>query len=602
LIQQGDALSADKPEQALTNYTSAQTALQRFQRIYPGWNPRIVNFRLNYLESKITIIAAKVPGATVPAPVVPAPPPPTQTERVPVTITVPPAPPAQAPPVVQPPAVPPPPSISVEIQNQLNELQNQLKQLQNEKFSLEAKLREALAARPASADPRELALAQEKIRSMQKENDLLQVSLEQERTKVQSLSSTATLDQVKKELTETKRLLAEQTDRATKLAQENEFLQTRVKTLTTADENLASLRSENEVLKKLIETKPAAPATPPPAPNPDVARQLAEAQARIAALESDKEIWRLEKIALQNRVKQLAAQPAVAATPVWSEEPARVKQLERERDDLQKKLDAAQKELYGRNAKATSARVDQLAGQLENLRARLEVFESKPVPYSTEELALFKKPDVQVTDPRAGKKSVKELPAGTVELVASAHQDFAAGKFNQAEEKYLQVLRHDDKNVNTLANLAAIQLELNHFDEAEKHIKAALAVAPNDAYSLSILGNLKFRQEKYDDALDALSRAAKSDPQNAEVQNFLGLTLSQKGLRGAAETAFRKAIILNPNYAAAQNNLAVFYLTQKPPSLELARWHYAKAIAAGFPHNPEMEKMLEEKNAAEPSP
>jgi Tfp pilus assembly protein PilF len=63
-------------------------------------------------------------------------------------------------------------------------------------------------------------------------------------------------------------------------------------------------------------------------------------------------------------------------------------------------------------------------------------------------------------------------------------------------------------------------------------------------------------------------------------------------MRSAAETAFRKAILLNPNYAGAQNNLAVFYLTQQPPSVELARWHYDKAIAAGFPRNPEMEKML----------
>jgi Flp pilus assembly protein TadD len=130
-------------------------------------------------------------------------------------------------------------------------------------------------------------------------------------------------------------------------------------------------------------------------------------------------------------------------------------------------------------------------------------------------------------------------------------------------------------------------------------VKAALATVPDDAYSLSILGNLKFRQGKYDDALDALSRAAKADPQSAEIQNFLGLTLSQKGMRSAAETAFRKAVILNPNYGGAQNNLAVFYLTQKPPSVELARWHYEKAITAGFPRNPEMEKLLNEKKTAD---
>ena len=66
-------------------------------------------------------------------------------------------------------------------------------------------------------------------------------------------------------------------------------------------------------------------------------------------------------------------------------------------------------------------------------------------------------------------------------------------------------------------------------------------------------------------------------------------------MRNAAETAFRKAILLNPNYAGAQNNLAVFYLTQQPPSVELARWHYEKAVAGGLPRNPDLEKMLDEK-------
>jgi tetratricopeptide (TPR) repeat protein len=330
-------------------------------------------------------------------------------------------------------------------------------------------------------------------------------------------------------------------------------------------------------------------------PESDLSRQLADARSRIASLESDQEVWRLEKLALQNRVKQLSSQTStVAATSVWTGDSEHVKQLERERDDLQNKLDAAQKELYGRNSRVIATQVDQLAEELETLRARLDVYESKAVPYSPEELALFRKPEVGVIDPHQGEKSVHELPPGTVELVAAAQRDFSERSYEQAEQKYLEVLKHDSKNVNTLANLAAIQIEMGHYQDAEKNLKVALASTPDDAFSLSILGNLKFRQSKYDDALNALSRAAKLDPQNAEVQNFLGLTLSEKGMRSAAETAFRKAVILNPNYGGAQNNLAVFYLTQNPPSVELARWHYQKAVATGFPRNPDLEKLLNE--------
>jgi hypothetical protein len=50
---------------------------------------------------------------------------------------------------------------------------------------------------------------------------------------------------------------------------------------------------------------------------------------------------------------------------------------------------------------------------------------------------------------------------------------------------------------------------------------------------------------------------------------------------------------LDPAYPNAHNNLAVMYLTQRPPLVELARWHYQKALAGGFPRNPDLEKMIE---------
>src|SRR6185436_18506894 len=67
LIQEGDSLSADQPARALAVYQGAQTALQKFQRMYPGWNDKIVNFRMNYLASKITILSAKASPAAPPA-------------------------------------------------------------------------------------------------------------------------------------------------------------------------------------------------------------------------------------------------------------------------------------------------------------------------------------------------------------------------------------------------------------------------------------------------------------------------------------------------------------------------------------------------------
>ena len=650
LIQEADKLVNDlQPSDALPKYLEARTALQRFQRGYPQWNPKVIDFRLSNLAAKITALSGKPPASTAPAPAA-------ETPTTPAPVA--PAPAPASPSSAATNAAPAPSAGPAEVtkptpsdwEAQIAGLRDQGRQLQADKAVLEAKLKEALSVQPAAADPRELARAEEKIRNLQKENDLLKVSLDQAKVKPGTAPDTKALDEARQVLADADRKLAEQTKTANALAlekaalqakldhlaanpsntaeleaskqalqdanlkladqsklasgltQEKEALQARLKTLGADAEASAALLAENQLLKKQLADLKAAP------PSEDKAeqarRQLAQAQTQIAALQSDKEMLRLEKSALENRIKQMSASsPANAGAPVSSRaaDAARIKQLQKERDDLQKQLAAANKEPSRRKGKATTARVAELDGQLAKLRARLEVYEARQVPYTAEELALFKLPETKLAqaERKGGKKSVNDLPPGTVSMVVEAQRLYADRQLDKAEEKYIQVLQQDNKNVPTLANLAAIQLDQGHLETAEINIKQALGLAPDDPYSLFVLGRLRFMQKKYDDAVDALSRAAKLDPQDAQIQNFLGLALSEKGLRGPAETAFRKAIQLDPGYASAHANLAVAYITQQQPLVELARWHYQKALAAGLPGNPELEKMLDAKKAAE---
>src|SRR5581483_1881136 len=137
----------------------------------------------------------------------------------------------------------------------------------------------------------------------------------------------------------------------------------------------------------------------------DLNRQLQEVQSQVAALQSDKDILRLEKTALENRVRQLSSAGAAAATapapalasstPMTDSVTAdKIRQLEAQRDELQKSLDAAMKDIHGRKkGRETASRIDDMTRQLAALRARLEVFETRQIPYTTEELALFNKPE-----------------------------------------------------------------------------------------------------------------------------------------------------------------------------------------------------------------
>ncbi|MFT6618756.1 MAG: Flp pilus assembly protein TadD, partial [Limisphaerales bacterium] len=169
---------------------------------------------------------------------------------------------------------------------------------------------------------------------------------------------------------------------------------------------------------------------------------------------------------------------------------------------------------------------------------------------------------------------------------------YEARRYDEAESKYKEILTLEQSNVYTLANLAAAQMELNKLSEAEANLSKALSIHGDDAFSLSLFGLVKFRQGDFDAALDMLSRSAVLNPDNAQTQNYLGLALSHKGMRIAAEAAFRKAVKLAPGYSVAHYNLAVFYATANTPSPELAKWHYQKARAAGHPKSDELENML----------
>jgi tetratricopeptide (TPR) repeat protein len=490
LIQEADSLSSAQPSQALLKYREAQQGLDRLRKGSPDWNPGAVAFRMRYVATKIAALAPSTPAPAAP-------------EGKATNQSA-------------------PPASAQELDQQLGAAREQIRMLATEKSNLEAKLKEALALQPAEVDPRELTRAQDKIKALQKENDLLKVSLESEKGKIPSAR----------------------------------------------------------------ETKPVEPAAPGVA---DLNRQLAQQKELNSQLT-------LEKSVLESKIKQLSDASTAntkTASPVPDLTP-QVKQLQRERDDLQKQLQDANKELGARKTKAGTKKVKDLEGEVTGLRARLAALEATKVPYSAEELALFKAPDTQLATPETTAPiKPREFPPGSAAMVSQAQTYFAAQQFDKAEATYREVLKLDDKNVPALANLASIQLEEKHFDDADATLKEALAVAPDDPHTLYVLGLLRFRQEKYDQAVDALSLSVKMDPKRAEAQSYLGLALSERGLRAPAEAALRKAIELQPNYARAHYNLAVFYLTQQPKYPALARWHYQKALSAGFPRSAEFEKLLE---------
>ena len=556
VVQQAENLAGTgEPRQALAKLTEAQAQLQQFQKLYPAWNPGIINYRLDDLTKKIAGLKAQLAAASAPVPTA-------------ATVTG-----------VTPEAA----KLAADVER----LRSELAAVQSENQTLQAKLKEALSSQPATIDAGELAKAQEQIRSLMKENDLLKASEPAAPGKTGGAGTNA-ISQLRQQLAGAFKKYSDERARTEKLVAENAALQKDLKRAGGQDATAVDLlHSENDRLKAQLAALQSAGNDAAAAK--ELAAKLMAARTQIASLQTEVKVTNLEKGALENKVQQLSAEVAKLRAENFE---GRIRDLTEQRDALAKQIAASTKT----SRKDADAQLAALNNEMQALRARLAVDEAKTLPYSPDELALFRQ-TVPRPNPEPIKRSIHELPNGTAELVVSAQQHFAKREFNAAETDYQKILERDQNNGLALANLATIELQEDKLDDAEKHLNAAIAQSPDDAYNLSTLGYLKFRQAKYDEALDVLSRAVKIDPNNPEIQNYLGVTLSHKGLRVQAETALRKAIQLNPLYAPAHNNLAVVYLNQTPPSPLLARWHYQKAIASGQPRNADLEKLLADKGA-----
>ena len=335
-------------------------------------------------------------------------------------------------------------------------------------------------------------------------------------------------------------------------------------------------------------------------PSPVDPRELARAEAKVRQLEKERDLMAAAVEQSRSSAAPVASQAGAARSEVVALKQT-ISGLEASNRVLREEQTAMERRLLqlvkGR-APSDSPGNAELGKQLEAARAKLQVLEANQIPYSAEELALFKQEPTKVgaeltNAPPAGGRG-KRIPPGAGPLVAEALRAIDGGRFAEAEQKYRDVLRQDEQNMYILANLAAVQMDQEKIADAEATLQKALAIEPNDAPSLYLMGNIKLRQEKLAEAFEALSLSAKLDPEKPQTQYFLGKTLVQKGDRGPAEIALRKAIQLKPDWGEPHSLLAVLYATQKPAFRELAQYHYSKAIKGGVPRNTELEKLMEQ--------
>jgi Flp pilus assembly protein TadD len=266
--------------------------------------------------------------------------------------------------------------------------------------------------------------------------------------------------------------------------------------------------------------------------------------------------------------------------------------------------------------KLALAELDTLKVRSNLLNKEIEFLAQPVTKLTEEELALFRKPVVSVSNENAGgvkmnfvfeKKSTADtgelnatvsatpnpLPSELQDVAIAAQKNLRQRKYRTAEKQYQTILDKNPNNVDALSNLGVVYFRTGKIGTAESTLKKALAIAPNDASVLTTLGIVHYRQSKFDEALSELRKAIEINPNSATAHNYLGITASQKGRQQEAEKEMLQAIAKDPDYAEAHFNLAVILITTQPPSRELAREHYARATALGTQPSPSLEKLLQ---------
>ncbi len=253
----------------------------------------------------------------------------------------------------------------------------------------------------------------------------------------------------------------------------------------------------------------------------------------------------------------------------------------------------------------------------EVIAQQLAVLGAPVLHLTPEERSLFKDPvallteanpqslEVTVAISKPGAEEVKakrilqepaeseSLPDEVRELVGQAKKLFEVKNYIEAEKIYQKIVEKIPNSYFVLSNLGAVQIEGGKLSAAEVALKKAVEINGGDSYAYTNLGIAYSRQGKFGEAIGALQKAIASDEEDAVARNYLGACLGQREQWNEAETQLKRAIELKPEYPDAHFNLAVLYATTQPPSLQLAKEHYAKATALGAAPDALLERLIQ---------
>ena len=148
------------------------------------------------------------------------------------------------------------------------------------------------------------------------------------------------------------------------------------------------------------------------------------------------------------------------------------------------------------------------------------------------------------------------------------------------------------KSAEIIKNISLIYISKGDNQQAVKYIQEARLENPDDLDLLFSEANVQLKLNNKQAFKDLMIEATKKDPGNPELQYNLGVITSESGDNKLAETYYRKAIEIDPEYADAYLNLAAVILQQEEPLVE-----EMKKLGTSRADNLKYDKLLEQRQS-----
>jgi tetratricopeptide (TPR) repeat protein len=154
------------------------------------------------------------------------------------------------------------------------------------------------------------------------------------------------------------------------------------------------------------------------------------------------------------------------------------------------------------------------------------------------------------------------MPVNSKDALSLARRRHRAGKLDEAEKIYRQVLQKQPNHSEALHLLGALVGQRGDTEAAIDLIRRSIGFKRDDAEAHRNLGVLLAKQGRFDEACASFSQAAQLQPNDPQIHHDLAKVLTIQNKWDDAIAAYRRIVQLKPDFAEAHSEIGNILVKQ----------------------------------------